>query len=109
MPGTDEPSQAVAVLSGVNDAAGDEETFKSIFVGGSAPEDREKYFSSQIEVIGTPEISGNEAAVKVKISQGAAQSEGGDGPKTAEVNEGEVTWTLQKEGETWKIKDAPLP
>lgn len=109
MPGTDEASQVSAVLTGVNDAAGDESAFQSIFVGGAAPEDRAKYYSAKIELVGTPNISGDQAEVKVKISQGAAETEGGDGPEAEDVSEGEVTWTLQKEGDAWKIKDAPLP
>lgn len=109
-PGQEEDQQVATVVSGVNDAAGDEETFKSLFVSGNAPEDRSKYFSSAIEVVGTPEVTGDTAKAVVKISQGSSESEGKNSdPKAKDVGSGEVTWTLKKEGETWKIQDAPLP
>lgn len=109
IPGSDEVSQVAAVVTSVNDAAGSETMFQEMFVGGSAPEGREKYFSAIIKLEGTPDISGEEATVNVKISQGASSQEGRGGMESEEVASGAVTWTLQKQGETWKIKDAPLP
>ena len=109
LPGKDESTQVAAVVTAVNDAAGSETTFKELFVGGNAPEERTKYFSAIIEPVGTPEVSGNEATFKIKVSQGAAEEEGRGAQESEEISSGEVTWTLQKEGETWKLKDAPLP
>jgi len=108
-PGKDEGTLVEAVVRSVNDAAGSDEMFREIFVGGTAPAEREKYFSSIIQVVGTPEISGNEAKVNVEISQGAAAEEGRGAKKSEEIAEGQVTWTLQKQGEVWKLKDAPMP
>lgn len=108
-PVVDETTEIDAIVTSVNDAAGSEQTFKEIFVGGNAPEERNKYFSAIIEPVGTPEVSGNEATQKIKISQGAAEEEGRGAEESEEIASGEVTWTLQKAGEIWKLKDAPLP
>jgi len=109
-PGTEEHQQVAAVIAGVNDAAGDEETFQSIFVSGSAPAEQSKYYSAKIEVVGQPQVSGDTATAQVKISQGASESEGRGGePEATKVGSGEVTWTLKKEGDAWKIEKAPLP
>jgi len=109
IPGSDEATQVAAVVTSVNDAAGSETMFKEIFVGGTAPEGREQYFSAIIEINGTPDINGEEATVKVNISQGASEEEGRGAMENEKITSGAVTWTLQKQGETWKIKDAPLP
>lgn len=107
-PGSDESQQVAAVVTAINDAAGDEAAFKEMFVGGNAPEDRGKYFSAAIELLDVS-VSGSDATAKVKISQGAAESEGRGGTKGEDVSAGEVSWTLKKEGEGWKVQDAPLP
>ena len=108
MPGSDESQQVAAVVTAINDAAGDEAAFKEMFVGGNAPEERGKYFSASIELLDVS-VSGSDATAKVKISQGAAESEGKGGTKEEEVGSGEVSWTLKKEGDGWKVQDAPLP
>lgn len=108
-PDSEEPQKVAAVVSGLNDAAGSDETFSSVFVGGQAPEDRDKYYSTSIEIIGIPEVSGDTATAVIKISQGNAESEGNSDTKATDVSNGEVTWSLKKEGGEWKIQDAPLP
>lgn len=107
-PGSDESQQVTAVVTSLNDAAGAEDSFKELFVGGSAPENRGAYFSTAIELINV-QVNGEEAQATVKISQGNAASEGGDGTKSEDVAAGEVTWKLKKEAGTWKLQDAPLP
>ncbi|MCA8998967.1 MAG: nuclear transport factor 2 family protein [Planctomycetaceae bacterium] len=107
-PGTDEDQQVSAVVTAVNDAAGDEEAFKDMFVGGSAPEGREKYYSVAIELVSV-DVSGDEATATVTISQSGAEAEGKGATKTEDVGTGEVAWTLKKDGGHWKLQDAPLP
>lgn len=110
--GSTEAEEVAAVVTGINDVVEDQEAFQQLFVSGSAPEDPSAYGQYGYEVVGMPEISGDQATVNMKVFGGMAGSQSGDSAENSEggaQQEGEVTWTLQKEGESWKIKDAPLP
>ena len=109
MPGSEPAEKVAAVVTSLNDAAGDETAFSTFFVDGNAPEDRSSYYSAAIELIGVPEVNGDDATAMVRISKSAIEAEGQGALKTEEVGDGEVTWTLTKVGEEWKLKDAPLP
>lgn len=104
---TDE-QQITALVSGLNDATGDQEAFAERFVSGSAPEDFEPYQSAAFTP-SSPSISGDEATVPVKVRTGIVDSSQGDGAKAKSKAETfEVTWTLQKVSGDWKLKDAPI-
>jgi len=105
----DEDQQVTATIAALGDAAMSEESFLSVFASGSAPDAREDYATCIYEVVGDPAISGDEATAEVQVTTGFADSSQGDRAKAAETRETRsVTWTLSKEGEVWKIKDAPL-
>lgn len=98
-----------ATIAALGDAAMSEESFSSVFASGSAPSTREDYATCNYEVIGDPSISGAEATAEVQVTTGFADSSQGDRAKGSDNKEvRKVTWTLAKEGEEWKIKDAPL-
>ncbi len=107
--GSSEQDQVVAAVMCLNDRAMGEADFKAAFVDGAVPENRADYFSSAIEVVGFPSLSGSEATILVKVSQGNSSSEGVKGLKAKKIGSGEVTWKLKKEAEGWKITDAPIP
>lgn len=100
---------AFAQVEGLGDVAGDETLFNEAFVAGAAPENRKDYAVRGYQVVGEPEVTGESATLTVKIFGGVHATGGSDrgsaGSETAEV---EQTWTLQRSGEEWKIKDAPL-
>jgi hypothetical protein len=109
VPTLNETQFVEAVVTSVGDAAGDEAAFKSIFVDGSAPENRAQYFSAAITLVGEAVVDGDNATATVKVAQGNAESEGAEAVKSEEVADGEVTWKLQKVAGEWKLQDAPLP
>ncbi len=79
-------------------AAQEPEDFRQLFAAGAAPAESEipRYAKAGFYSKGVS-ISGDTATVKVEV----------------ETMEGELDellqWTLVREGESWKIKDAPLP
>lgn len=109
VPTLNETQVVEAVVTSVGDAAGDEAAFQSIFVDGSAPENRAQYFSAAISLVGEPVVDGDSATATVKVAQGSSESEGAGAIKSEEVADGEVTWKLQKVAGEWKLQDAPLP
>lgn len=101
-----------APITGLGDASGDEAMFQAVFVSGSVPENRTDYGKYAYVVDGTAAISGDEATVPVKIIGGIVSSQEGDSTdqkKATDKSETKMTWKLQREGEEWKLKEAPLP
>ncbi|MCA9016926.1 MAG: hypothetical protein KDA77_16460 [Planctomycetaceae bacterium] len=101
-----------AHVVGLGDASGSEEMFQAAFVSGAAPENRKEYGKYAFVVDGVAEINGDEAIVPVKIIGGVLSSQGGDSSSKAnpgDKTETQMTWKLQREGEEWKLKEAPLP
>lgn len=101
-----------AHVVGLGDASGSEDMFQAAFVSGAAPKNRKDYSKYAFVVDGTAEISGDEATVPVKIIGGVMSSQEGDSAakeKAGDKSETQMTWKLQREGEEWKIKEAPLP
>ncbi|MFQ3594105.1 MAG: ABC transporter substrate-binding protein, partial [Gemmataceae bacterium] len=74
----------------------DPQKFSSYFVSRTAKKNTE-YAKYMFDVKGSPSIQGDQATAQVAVRQ--------DNGK----DKGEVQWTFVKEGNTWKIKDAPLP
>ncbi|QDU40333.1 hypothetical protein Mal4_46890 [Maioricimonas rarisocia] len=107
-----ESQEINAAIAGLNDAAGQDEAFASVFVDGATPGERAPYASVAYEVAGEPSVSGDEATVDVKIIPGMVNSMAGDKPQKgssdAALQASTQTWTLQKVGGTWKLKDAPI-
>lgn len=104
--------EVYANVVALGDASGDEAMFQAAFVSGAVPENRQDYGKYAYEVDGTAEINGDEATVPVKIIGGIFSTQGGDSSskkKTDEKSETKMTWKLQREGEEWKLKEAPLP
>lgn len=99
-----------AQIEGLGDAAGDDASFANAFVAGAAPENRKDYGSLGFQVVGDASVDGDSATVPVKIFGGVHSTSGKDSgsSKPSDAKETEQVWTLQKSGDTWKIKDAPL-
>ncbi|QDS90877.1 hypothetical protein CA51_49540 [Rosistilla oblonga] len=99
-----------AQVEGLGDAAGDEASFAKAFVAGAAPENRKDYGARGFQVVGDATVDGDSATVPVKIFGGVYSTTGKDGgsKKPSDATETEQVWTLQRNGDTWKIKDAPL-
>jgi hypothetical protein len=96
-------------VTGLGDLAGMPEQFALAFVPGAAPKDAAAYGDYGYEVVGPATINGDTATVEVKIFGGVHSPADGDAAKKASASgEFTKTWTLQKVGEEWKIKDAPL-
>lgn len=96
-------------VTGLGDLAGMPEQFALAFVPGAAPKNPSAYGDYGYEVIGPATINGDTATVEVKIFGGVLSPADGDkASKTSSSDEFTKTWTLQKVGEEWKIKDAPL-
>lgn len=98
-----------AQIEGLGDAAGSDEMFSSAFVEGATPKNRSDYASRGYQIMEKATIEGDTASVPVKIFGGVYASDAGDrASESATIPEVETTWTLQKSGDTWKIKEAPL-
>ncbi|QDT19661.1 hypothetical protein [Gimesia chilikensis] len=115
--GSDAPQTTVeqdvfAEVTGLGDTYADEKMFQDAFVSGAAPQNREDYGKYAYVIDGEAEIDGDQATVPVKIIGGIVSSQEGDSAakkKAGEKTETKMTWKLQREGEEWKLKEAPLP
>ncbi|MEO9595589.1 hypothetical protein [Rhodopirellula bahusiensis] len=100
---------AFASVLGLGDIAGDPNMFPTAFVDGSAPDNREEYAQRGYEIAGEAEVNGDQLTVPVKIFGGIFATSTADRTKKAsEVSTTTQNWVLQRVGEEWKIKDAPL-
>lgn len=101
-----------AHVVGLGDSVGSDEMFQAAFISGAVPKNRKDYGKYAFVVDGGAEINGNEAIVPVKVIGGYISSQEGDKAakeKLSEKTETKMTWKLQREGNEWKIKEAPLP
>lgn len=100
---------AFASVLGLGDIAGDPKMFPTAFVDGTAPENREDYAQRGYEIAGEAEVNGDQLTVPVKIFGGVVATSTADRAKKAsDVGTTTQNWVLQRVGEEWKIKDAPL-
>lgn len=112
--GGDTPTPTESVTNAIfdlEDAAYDEKAFSSLFIEGSAPDNRGDYARLDIEVAGKPTVNGQTAKVPMKLTPRTGASLGeGIPPATDALPQGpvETTWTLEKSGDGWKIAAAPL-
>jgi hypothetical protein len=102
--GSDTPratdSQRLAgLLSSINDAARDPQSFQTLFAKGAAPAEaqRPRYLKYSYEVK-SEKMSGDTATATVVVHD----SQSGNVL-------GEVEWTAVKEGDAWRLEKAPLP
>jgi hypothetical protein len=102
----DEASMAMDAVVTFPDLARSPETFETAWTSGNVPDEKtrqeyQKFYQSPDLLIEPqePRIEGNTATVDMTISNL-------DDPDTVLET---VTWTVAKEGETWKLQDAPLP
>ncbi|QDT98754.1 hypothetical protein [Gimesia aquarii] len=101
-----------AHVMGLGDSISSDEMFEAAFISGAAPKNRKDYGKYVFVVDGGAEINGDEAIVPVKILGGYVSSQERDKvvkEKPSEKTETKMTWKLQREGDEWKIKEAPLP
>ena len=91
--------QLAALVTEFNDT-GTPLSMSKYFVAGSRIGQTEyrKYIAHTYKVTGTPEITGTTATAQVTITTA-----------TDSKDLGTREWSFVKEGNTWKLKDAPLP
>lgn len=94
--GGEDGSKISTVIEDINDAVGNPKKLDTLFVKGAKPADPKKFAKCSFTIVGKPTVSGTTAASKVRVD--------GDGKML-----GEVEWKFEKDGDKWKIKDAPLP
>lgn len=100
---------AYARVEGLGDMAGDPQMFATAFVEGSAPENHEDYAQRGYQIDGDGEMNGDQMTVPVKIFGGVFATSGSDRSKKAsDIGTTTQNWVLQRVGEDWKIKEAPL-
>lgn len=85
-------------IASVDDFKEVPQTFGKCFAAGAVPAAAElkKYQKYSFQLDGKPEMRDGEARVPIKVLA-----------KDKEV--GKVEWTVTKEGNSWKLKSAPLP
>ncbi len=94
--GSEEGGKVVSVIEELNEAKGDDKKLASSFVSKDvAPKSKELNLYA-FYVRGTPKIEGNTAKCSVAVEKN-------DGTPV-----GDIEWELEKMGDTWKIKKAPL-
>jgi hypothetical protein len=102
---TDE-QKVVSVVSGFGDAASNPDSLKAVFVSSSV--DPEEYKNLSIQPVSEPDIDGDTATIKVKVTTGMVDSSQGDSVTAPEHKTFEKEWSLQKVDGEWKLKDAPV-
>jgi hypothetical protein len=95
--GSADGKQIAELVSELNEAKANPQRFRAVFAA-PAPTNGKAYDAFNFDVSGRPTVSGAQATATVKVRSDADQSE-----------RGEKEWTFVKEGDKWKIKDAPLP
>lgn len=100
--GGEDGTKIATLVEDVNEAKGDGKKLPRLFVKGAAPSaaDAKKLAAHSVYVVtGTkPTVTGSEGTVKVSIHSDKESKE-----------IAQKDWTFVKEGDTWKIKAAPLP
>jgi len=96
-PPTGDIAMIESFVTEVPDRATSKKLWQETFSSGSAPEDSDAYKMLQIEPQDVS-VEGTSATVKVEITSA-------DSPSPSEPLE----WTLEKSGEDWKLKSAPIP
>jgi hypothetical protein len=94
-----EDARVIGLVTGVGEAAGSPDAFKSMFAEGAAPseQERQKYRKYSYEVK-SHRVSGDTATVTMNVKDVAPGSP-----------VGEKDWTCVQTSNGWKIKEAPLP
>ena len=97
--GSDEGRKIAIIIDSLADDVSNTKTFQGHFASGSLPKSAEmKVFAKcQFEIVGSPSISGDTATTKVAVRD-----------TTNSKDVGEFEWTFVKEGNSWKIKSAPV-
>ncbi len=90
--------QIASLVEETNEAAGDKEKVKALFKTGVPTPDAQKLTQYSFSIVGKPSVYGTSGKAKVRIDNSS------EGQKIAELE-----WSFEKEGETWKITNAPLP
>ena len=94
--GGEEGGKVVSVIEELNDAKGDDKKLVGSFVSKEAAPKSKELNLYAFYVKGTPKISGETATCTVGVEKN-------DGSPV-----GDFEWELEKKGDTWKIKKAPL-
>jgi hypothetical protein len=96
--GGEEGKKVADLISNLDDDL--QESPKTVFATGSVPQPNvlKKYLGMTYSLVGKPSVDGTTATARVAIERSAT------GDKV-----GEMDWTFVKEGDAWRIKNAPLP
>jgi hypothetical protein len=94
--GSEEGRNIALFMEEFNEAISDARRFQNSFA--DKPTQPMKVYSQfMYDVVGSPSIQGDQATAKIQI-----RTEGGQ-------DKGSLEWTFVKQGDKWKIKNAPLP
>jgi hypothetical protein len=85
------------VLKSIPEKTTSDDSFKDLFVSGAAAaSERKKFLNLTFSVDGVPRIDGTNGEVFVSITDGAG------------AEQSSLKWRFRKEGDAWKIVEAPL-
>ncbi len=96
--GGEDGTKIATLLEDVNDAVGNPKKLDTLFAKGVKPADPKKFAKNSYSIVGKPSVSGTTATAKVRVD-----------PAGGGTTLGEVEWTFEKDGDKWKIKNAPIP
>ncbi len=95
-----EAGQVSLLISEVADAATKEQSLQALFAATAKPDkkQRQQYARFSYRPLETPVLAGDRATIKVRVRHARNDAEAG-----------EMEWTAIKEGDAWKLEQAPLP
>lgn len=94
--GGEEGGKVVSVIEELNEAKGDDKKLAGTFVSKDVAPKAKELNLLNFYVKGTPKIQGDTAQCLVMVEKS-------DGSPV-----GDFEWELEKKGDTWKVKKAPL-
>jgi hypothetical protein len=88
------------LVSEVADAAARDQSLQALFTTSSKPPKqlRQQYARYSFRALEPPVVEADKATIKVRVRHARNDAEAG-----------EVEWTAVKEGDAWKLEQAPLP
>jgi hypothetical protein len=97
--GGSEPNRARLIVGEMSDNIDNPARFAKLFAQGAAPPDAQRRRYGQYRIWAkSADVSGDTATLTIELKE----------LRTNKILE-DRQWTAVKEGDTWKLKDAPLP
>jgi hypothetical protein len=93
--GGEDGSAIATIIEDFNDAITSQKKLSALFASGAKQPEMSKLTGLSFSIVGKPTVTGGSAKAQVLIEKA--------GQKVAEA-----TWSFEKAGDKWKIKEAPL-